>query len=350
MNLARPGLVYSGMPSLRIRTASCLTIGLALATLLGHCRLPGPVSESPDPDPGPDLAAAPGRPMSAARLHLLASCMLPKLSDNWLVDGKVDNPITYNGKAIGLFLGGAQTVAYDVNFFECAGELSGTNDREANAAQRQRADQISDDDIYDADNPAPGRDAQRLPYGGYRHAIAELAGLPLYQARQPEQIAGEEANYYNPELIRWAAAYLIPDPAESLAEGLVFQTVYDRVLRRSARILVHSYVALHREGAPESITNNTEPFGYSRAAFQQHADGYRTGDFQLRYEFRDRFTGTCPDAYSNDELYFNCGHGATFWLRRALDGTDDEVWQLLTRALSRYDASFLEGLEYTPAP
>ncbi len=324
--------------------------------MLAHCRLPGPTTERPEPDSEENpttapTAGAPGKPLGPVRLLVLTTCMLPKLSDNWLVDGRIADPIRFQGKPIGLFLGGAQTVAYDVNFFECAGELSGTNDREAYARQLQReANPVSsDDDLERDENGDINRQRERrLPYGGYREAIAELAGLPLYlpqPAYSRSLIPGEEANYYNPDLIRWAGANLVPDPGEPIAENLLYQTVYDRVLRRSARILARSYVVLHREGEAEDISS-----GYSRAAFEQHAEAYGKGDFEVRFGFRDRFTGSCPDEYTTDELYFNCGHGATFWLRRSLDGTDDEVWQIVVDVLKRYDPQFLNGLAYTPQP
>ncbi len=252
----------------------------------------------------PPVAEA-GSRLAPRELSFLAACMMANVDTNWMFDQNVPDPLTYRGKAIGLFLGGAQTLRYDVHWFQCMGDLAGTNVR------------------------APLRSDLALPYGGYKKALAELADLPLYQARQGSQEHSRDVNYYNPDIIRWAAQNLVPVPTDSVYGVVRYQDIYDRVLRRSARILAKTYVYLQKDGRLEKLT-------------QEYA-GKQSYD---RLAMRERFADIHQDEYTNDDydLNFDGGHAATFWFRRRMGGTDDEVWALVSKAMLMYDKTYFEGL------
>ncbi|MCR9142992.1 MAG: hypothetical protein NXI24_12130 [bacterium] len=316
---ASPIKAVHGRANRRLIAAGAL--GAVLFLIAGGCRLPGEARNAGDKtqQPGPVAqpatnAPAQGRPLSEAHLADLFACMLQRVKTDWMFDQQARPVLDFRGKSIGLFLGGAQTVRHDSRFLICAGELSGTNERE----RKKYRERYRDDDLK------RDRDPPRLRYGGYLHAIAELAGLPLYQERPASQKENaDEANYINPDLIRWAEANLIPASDARIRGTVRYQMVYDRVLIRSARILARTYLYLLEENRFEKMTAE-----------------YAAGDHWSRATMRGRFAdANIDDDYSNDryDLNFDAGHAGTFWLRRGMDGTADLVWSLVVAALRDFD-------------
>ena len=261
----------------------------------------------------------PGLQLSARELAFLARCTLSRIDTSWvfekLSEADPDRGLVFGRRRIGAFLGGAQSARYDLPFFVCAGELAGTNWRYLNEATDERG----------------------LPYGGIAASIADLSGLPLFAERQGSQRFSNETNYYNPEIIRWARTNMIPDPKDTVYGMVSYQQIYDEVFARAFRILhrTDTYLRARHSGSKQS-------------RFEVYLKLYADGDYEerkaLRNEFSavytDRFLGREKDPYN---YYFSAGHAATFWLRRGMDDTADEVRALLAEILQRYDADELKS-------
>lgn len=157
-----------------------------------------------------------------------------------------DRGLVFGRRRIGAFLGGAQSARYDLPFFVCAGELAGTNWRYLNEATDERG----------------------LPYGGIAASIADLSGLPLFAERQGSQRFSNEANYYNPEMIRWARKNMIPDPQATVYGIVRYQEIYDEVFARAFRILHRTDTYLRGRDA-----------GSKQSRFEVYLKLYTDGDY-----------------------------------------------------------------------
>ncbi len=168
----------------------------------------------------------------------------------------------------------------------------------------------------------------------YFHGLSVLSGIPLYQERQEMQVYSNEINYFNPALIKWIQDNMIPDPNARFTADATFQKLYDIVARRNARILAYTLVELKRSGD-----------------FQKYYKEYLEMDGQSRVDMKYTILRDSPlhDSHSaeeTDEYGYNFapGHAATFWFRREMDGTADEVMALLKAVFARYDSEALGQL------
>lgn len=264
--------------------------------------------------PVKQTGGAKGLPVSARELAFLAQCTLSRVDTEWMFDKTPDENrgLIFGRRKIGTFLGGAQSVRYDLPFFTCVGELAGTNWRYLNEATDERG----------------------LPYGGIASSIADLSGLPLFAPRQRGQKFSESVNYYNPEIIRWARENMIPDPKASVFGMVTYQEIYDEVFARSARILQTTDAYLQKEDPASGKTR-----------FATYLKKYQQADYESRKSMRGEFAAVYGDKYIGSradpyEFYFSAGHAATFWMRRGMDGTDGEVRKLLAEVLRRYDPNW----------
>jgi len=238
-----------------------------------------------------------GQPLSQREAGFLARCFLEKTNTHWMWN-QAGPMINYRGKGLGEYLGGAQNLRWGPAF-ECLSQLTGSPHQP-----------------------------------GVKQSIAALAGMPLYAPRQGTQRHSEEINYYNPELIQWARENLIVAPDTVVADGLKLQEVYNIAFRRNARMLAQTYVCLEKENR-----------------FAEYLERYREAEIYERHAMRDEFESVSfQDEFGSPEqdewnYNFDPGHAATFWMRRGLDETHDETWELVSAVLQAYDPDFLAGLD-----
>lgn len=234
-------------------------------------------------------------PITARERGFLARCVLGKVNTDW-VFAETGDALQFRDKRIRTYLGGSQSIRYDLSIFECIAELTGSWNTEE----------------------------QRW---GDKSSLADLAGIPLYSARQGGQEHSDEINYYNPELIKWAEKQ-IPDPGETINGIISYQQVYNVMARRNARILVRTYNYLQEGNRFNEILNR-----YRAAEYH--------GRLEIRSEFRnlfgDEFVTEASDPY---EFNFHSGHAITFWMRRGMDDTRVDVWRLLSSIMKKYDPDF----------
>jgi hypothetical protein len=174
-------------------------------------------------------------------------------------------------------------------------------------------------------------DAAKGSYSDVR-PMAELAGLPLYGPRMSES---QPFGFYNADLIRWGHENLIPDPDTAIGE-VSAQQVYGVVFSRFFRMMAESYVYLVESGKYER--ERRAYWRMARRAGKNRPDGIEW--------LQDRYSGVLADyATGWDGTAMTPQMAIGFWLRRRIDGTDEELWSGLKKLLKRFDREWYRGLK-----
>ncbi len=152
-----------------------------------------------------------------------------------------------------------------------------------------------------------------------------------YQSNKPSD---HGFDHLNPKYINWAVTNLIPEPSDGIA-GLKAQKIYDKVMARFFRLHVRAYLYVANAGWDQ------EKMAYKMMQENEN-NVYLVTALDNRYN--DKFNSVYRSV-PNDEYYseLTSGIAAGFWIRRDMDGTRDEVWGGLLKAMKVYDGEWLEG-------
>ena len=138
----------------------------------------------------------------------------------------------------------------------------------------------------------------------------------------------DDFGHYNPAFLKWLTAHGIPGRTDAKLRKEL-QPVYDKFLRRTAR----GFFAAH-----QGVMANPRRLKKIQTEYLERLDGRKdAGDF-LQESFRldtDHLEKSGHDWYEA-----NVAHG--FWVRRTIDGTDDECHALLAALLQTHDAKWLK--------
>ena len=150
--------------------------------------------------------------------------------------------------------------------------------------------------------------------------------------------------HYDPAFVRWLVAHAIPDdgPARTLT-----QPVYDRRVRRLARIYWLTYADLDAQGFPESIAVGplAEYAAFLEGGSAQDSEFYGSGEGFSVFAFTELSEALLPRVgidFANDwtaKYEANTAYG--FWLRRRIDGTLNLWHNGLRQLLQTYDSAWL---------
>jgi hypothetical protein len=152
--------------------------------------------------------------------------------------------------------------------------------------------------------------------------------------------------HYSPEFLQWAEANLIPAAEdEELRERT--QPFYDEYLKEIARSY---YVAYHHIQGTPCAGEALEMYQKLLVEFKDKPFDNAKGDgpgYPLQQKFWPYFFKVRERQYPWDEG--SASHyamvGATFWVRRRIDGTEGQFHRLLVKLLNTYDRAWLEGPE-----
>ncbi len=162
--------------------------------------------------------------------------------------------------------------------------------------------------------------------------MEQLVGHPVFlKGPHQEEVDFNSGSfgYYNPQFLE----RLKPILGEALQNKLFVEntrTLYDEELKQYLRTFFLSYnVAANRTDIMESYLKHIE-----------HGDhkSFSGPSFYLQEAFRDF-------AESAEENGYNVYEGFTcpgFWIRRSIDGTESQFYNLLLLVMETYDADFLE--------
>lgn len=180
-----------------------------------------------------------------------------------------------------------------------------------------------------------------LFYGGLLDGFARQLGidrshrfydLKLVEkaAKLPILLKEEEFGYYNPEIIVWGYENLIPSPEDRFRRE-TYRYVYQRVFKRFFRLMTESYLYLDKYCVIEDDSRK-----YKEIVVE--------GQFEaLTYLDKEYGNLLSEYDYGTGYSYWTVGMSFGFWLRRHLDGTDEYVWEGLTKLMNLYDTEWFEG-------
>jgi len=175
--------------------------------------------------------------------------------------------------------------------------------------------------------------------------LQELAGLAAFRGGPHTREALDLKNRsdfgrYDPAFVRWLTDHLIPGPR--LQEKT--QPIYERYVRPLARIFYATYRKLH-SGAPYLAREKTRYLGLVRSRslpvdyYEKYFFFMNPLYFKIPHGGFNDFHNRGFDGGVNGNVVKTC---VSFWIRRAIDGTDEDFARGLERLLAAYDARFLE--------
>tara|TARA_R110002012_G_scaffold13845_16_gene58578 strand:+ start:30423 stop:31979 length:1557 start_codon:yes stop_codon:yes gene_type:complete len=167
-----------------------------------------------------------------------------------------------------------------------------------------------------------------------QRAVSEASGFNLYQTTG--DLNDLPFSRLNPNFVSWMGNNLVPEPNQQFF-GEEAGKIYRVSFRRMVWMLATSYEYLSDGNKWES-----EALAYKNA--MQSEGFYGPGYLYDRYTTQDLKNSVFSKYYEefstndNDYYYFTEEIAIGFWLRRRLDGTDDEMSQFLTKLLEKLDS------------
>lgn len=166
--------------------------------------------------------------------------------------------------------------------------------------------------------------------------IAELAGVPIWVGGPHSRPTGldlqNHADFgrYNPTFVRKIPEFALPAAKDTEFRRLT-QPTWDRILQSRARIAW----AAHRKLATDSKAREAEIAGYKANMKSAQPDPYY---IERWYDFVET-----PDGNVAKSL-------VGWWLRRWMDGTEDEWAAVLRQTMELYDAAWIAEHEPSRKP
>ena len=152
----------------------------------------------------------------------------------------------------------------------------------------------------------------------------KLSGLPYLQGE-----IGTKNTFgsYNPDMIRWAAANLVPKP-DQIILGVSAKQVYDRIFFHAVRMYANTYIYLKRN--PNRLSMEAGAYFEAMQNEDFWADGW----------LEERFGSALPEYENNNGIDPPKVFG--FWIRRYLDGTSQVLADELFKLLKKFDPEFVK--------
>ncbi len=171
-------------------------------------------------------------------------------------------------------------------------------------------------------------------FQGFQHYdmnnyLETLTGHPTFRSNDSEELEG--FNLVNPEILSFAEETLIPSP-EEYAGGKTMQEVYDLIFQRFARMTVLSYKHLH-----DSLDIELEARAYIDL-IKYSRDFYAPTYLMEKYGSpQERALDGKSDSWTQDWEFIG------FWLRRKIDGTDEQIWGIISMVMGQYDKEWFDS-------
>lgn len=139
----------------------------------------------------------------------------------------------------------------------------------------------------------------------------------------------------NPAILQWGLDHLLP-PAEEKLDGHTYQEIYNIVLKRSSRLMTVTYLHLKYK-----VNYKDEQLVYIHAYLNSnHFNPIMFLSNRYGHLYQEYDTGI-----NQDYGILNAPGAIGFWLRRGLNNTDTNLWQILRIAMLRYDSDWFKDIE-----
>jgi len=150
-----------------------------------------------------------------------------------------------------------------------------------------------------------------------------------HQAGKLNLKALDDFGHYNPAFIKWFTAHGVPGKNDAKLKAEL-QPVYDKFLRRTAR----GFFAAHK-----SVMTDPERLKKVQSQYLERIDNEKAAGIFLQEAFRS--AADQLEKAGHDWYEASVAHG--FWVRRSIDGTNDECHALLLALLKTHDAKWLKA-------
>ena len=195
--------------------------------------------------------------------------------------------------------------------------------------------------------------------------VQSIAGISIFRPGGPHDKGlnlddAHQFGHYNPEFLAWLNDYIIPQGMDNARFNMVSRLVYKNYIGPVARALYHSHKILFADTVADQAfeqrynavkidyTNNPSNreirFEGEPVPFEQIKSGYQTAleqgkplgsgteeDLQEKFRWLSDYLATDK----NDDWYLANTAGG-FWVRRSIDGTEAQIFQLLTKLLKTF--------------
>ena len=222
------------------------------------------------------------------------------------------------------------------------------------------------------------------PFVSYRKLIA-ISGLPIFRSGPHSDSelnfeAGYEFGYYNPEFLKWIQENVIIDPDDYNFKQQI-QSAYDNKIRVVARAFYQThqilfappeefetfkkeyksiqeeYQEMLRTGKKRERRFDSDPLEFEviKSRYLERiqnksvpAEGFHGAGFMLTEDCRwlaDYLATKNENSYKRmDErqnYWYLANVAGGFWVRRSIDGTEKQFFDILTKLLEIYDSDWL---------
>lgn len=176
-----------------------------------------------------------------------------------------------------------------------------------------------------------GSDPEQFSAGNTT-SLQKISGIPVFTKTENNDTVSmsrfysQRFSYVNPDFVRWAFRYCIPDPSMKVA-GVTCRDIYRVVFSRLFRMLTEARLLLVNEGIYEK-------------EIKAYSDEIPTADFMGVFYLENRFASRLGEYQCTDQDVlppYQPWMAIGFWLRRGMDGSSDEIWRGITGFMERYD-------------
>lgn len=203
---------------------------------------------------------------------------------------------------------------------------------------------------------------QIKPFVDYSKLMA-ISGLLIFKEGGPHTISslnfegGYEFGHYNPEFLTWIQEKVVIDPADSIFKQQI-QLAYNDKIKVVARAFYQTHKILFAtpEGSDEfktikskyqdKIEKQTLEPCYFGGEDQQPE---KCGGLYLQEEFRrlgdylaNQNENISEKINGEDNYWYLANVSGGFWVRRSIDGTEQQFFDILTKLLEIYDSEWLD--------
>jgi hypothetical protein len=205
--------------------------------------------------------------------------------------------------------------------------------------------------------------------------VQSIAGINIFRMGGPHDKGlnlsdSFQFGHYNPEFLTWLDEYLIPQGMNDSRFNKLSRYVYKTHIGPIARAMYHSHEILFADTVAyadfrqrfqdvkkaylEKLANNEafeSRFAENPVTFSVIKNGYQTAleqhipvgfgteeDLQEKFRWLSDYLATDK----NDDFYLANTAGG-FWVRRSIDGTEAQIFQLLTKLLKTFEPEVLSA-------
>jgi hypothetical protein len=182
--------------------------------------------------------------------------------------------------------------------------------------------------------------------------MQSLSPVPVFVSGPHENNGQAEINlrsadfgHYNPEFFEWGQEHLIPAASDGMFRNLT-QPVYDEFILDLARVYYDTYFFMLNRVDRSQIEAVKEAYLAEIESYRgkDYQEGFNTGPGDLIQGLFDyRYVHDRRDFADPGMVEYNEYVSPGFWIRREIDGTQEEAFQLLEKLLMTYDEAFVRN-------